>query len=171
MAIASFAVHKISGQSLWLTIYIKPTYTPQLSSIPLKILLADDDIDDCIFFKTVIEELSVPFELTTVNDGEQLMKHLFQHSETLPDIIFLDLSMPRKNGFECLCEIKDNEVLKDIPVVMFSTSYARDPDYEESMEKKLKDIGAFHFIKKYAELSLLKKEIYNSIILASLIKK
>jgi len=75
----------------------------------LNILLADDDIDDCIFFKEALEEFTIPSNLTTVNDGEQLMQILTDETNQLPNILFLDINMPRKNGFECLSEIKLNK--------------------------------------------------------------
>lgn len=94
----------------------------------LNILLADDDIDDCLFFKQALEELFVSAQLTIVHDGEELMNQLSKNSSPpgRPDVLFLDINMPRKNGLECLSEIKQNEKLKDIPVVIFSTSDSKD---------------------------------------------
>ena len=92
----------------------------------LKILLADDDMDDCLFFKDAISQLIPSTNFTAVHDGEQLMQLLTNETNQLPDIIFLDLNMPRKNGFECLAEIKHNKKLKDLPVVIFSTSFEQD---------------------------------------------
>src|ERR1035437_9311690 len=97
-----------------------------MDSKQLNILLADDDTDDCNFFKKALEELSLSTHLTTVHDGEELMSYLSENSEHLPHVLFLDINMPRKNGLECLAEIKQNEKLKDIPVVMFSTSNSWD---------------------------------------------
>src|ERR1035437_5377961 len=92
----------------------------------LNVLLADDDMDDCIFFKKALAELPLPTQLTTVYDGEELMQILNNKTIQLPHVIFLDINMPRKNGFECLAEIKQNDRLKDVPVIMFSTSNSRD---------------------------------------------
>ena len=92
----------------------------------LKILLADDDFDDCHFFKEALEALPQSTALTTVHDGDELMNYLTENAEGLPHVLFLDINMPRKNGFECLSEIKNNETLKDLPVVMFSTAGAQD---------------------------------------------
>ena len=92
----------------------------------LNILLADDDTDDCHFFKEALEALPISTQLTTVHDGDDLMNYLSEHTEHLPHVIFLDINMPRKNGFECLSEIKHDEQLKDLPVVMFSTSGSQD---------------------------------------------
>lgn len=115
---------------------------------PLQILLADDDLDDRFFFEKALGEIPIPTNLTIVNDGESLMKYLAAHSMELPDLLFLDLSMPRKNGFECLIEIRDDQKLKDLHVVVFSTSFPRDHDYEKRMIKMLVDIGAQDFITK-----------------------
>ncbi len=81
----------------------------------LNILLADDDTDDCVFFKRALKELAIPISLTTVHDGEQLMDFLANKTNELPHVLFLDLNMPRKNGFECLSEIKSNEKLSQLP--------------------------------------------------------
>src|ERR1017187_4447154 len=93
---------------------------------PLNIIFADDDIDDRSFFEKALKELPISTNLTTVNDGEQLMKYLADNSEQLPDVLFIDLNMPRKNGFECIVEIRENEKLKDLSVVIFSTPYPQD---------------------------------------------
>ena len=80
----------------------------------LNILLADDDLDDCHFFKEALTEMILPTNLIIVNDGEKLMDLLIKETITLPHILFLDINMPRKNGFECLSEIKHHEKLKSI---------------------------------------------------------
>jgi CheY-like chemotaxis protein len=88
--------------------------TAKQHNAPLNILLADDDIDDCIFFKEAVEELLIPTVFTIVHEGEQLMQLLTKEATDLPDVLFLDLNMPRKNGFECLSEIKDNKKLNQL---------------------------------------------------------
>ena len=92
----------------------------------LYILLADDDEDDRFFFQEALNELSIGTRLTAVHDGEQLMKLLTETASALPDVLFLDLNMPRKNGYECLREIKSSEQLKPLPVVILSTLFDRD---------------------------------------------
>jgi CheY-like chemotaxis protein len=125
----------------------------------LNILLADDDTDDCIFFKEALEELLLSTHLTTVNDGEQLMQLLNNETTELPHILFLDLNMPRKNGFECLSEIKLNEKLKQLPIIMFSTSF------EQEVVNLLYKNGAQYFIRKPSEFSQFKKIIQQSLTL------
>ena len=108
----------------------------------LDILLADDDTDDCLFFKEAVEAMPISTHLTAVHDGEQLMQLLTSETGKLPHLLFLDINMPRKNGFECLSEIKQNKKLKDLPVVIFSTSF------EQEVVNLLYDNGAQFFIRK-----------------------
>lgn len=127
----------------------------------LNILLADDDTDDCLFFKKALEELSVNSELNIVNDGEQLMNYLDENSDNLPLVLFLDINMPRKNGLECLGEIRQNRKLKDLPVVIFSTSNSWDTI------NTLFRSGAHVFIHKPSDFSQLKQVIHHAIPLAA----
>ncbi len=71
----------------------------------LNIILAEDDYDDRLLFEEAIDELPISVELTTFDNGDELMEWLKNKSE-LPDALFLDLNMPRKNGFAALGEIK-----------------------------------------------------------------
>ena len=124
-----------------------------------KLLLADDDMDDRLFFEDAIEELFTSYKLSTVTDGVELMEVLFDNSEQLPDILFLDINMPRKNGCECLAEIKANDILKDIPVVIFSTSL------DMEIVNKLYENGAHYYIRKPGDFNVLKKVIYQATVL------
>lgn len=134
-------------------------------TVHLNIVLADDDIDDRQFFEKALIELKISFDLTSLNDGEELMTYLLDRSSKNKriDVLFLDLNMPRKNGFECLSEIKQNETLKYIPIVMFSTSYPRDKNYEQDMVNTLLKIGALDFIRKSSDFSQLKNVIQHSL--------
>ena len=137
---------------------------PEKEKAPLNILLADDDTDDCFFFDQALKEIPIVNHLTIVHDGEQLMNYLSENSDNLPTILFLDLSMPRKTGFECLSEIRENKKLKDLHVVMFSTSFPRDFDYEKNMIKMLYEIGAQDYIRKPGNFTELKQVIHNVLI-------
>jgi len=129
----------------------------------LNILLADDDADDCFFFEKALREISIATRLTTVNNGELLMDYFSKNTEQLPDVLFLDLNMPRKSGFECLTEIMENSKLKDLCVVMFSTSYTMDPHYEQSMIEVLFKLGAQDYIRKPGDFAKLKELIHQSL--------
>jgi CheY-like chemotaxis protein len=128
---------------------------------PLSILLAEDDLDDQLFFKTVLSELPISTELTIFRNGEELMRYLIKNSNNTSssDILFLDLNMPHKTGYECLIEIKENAKLKELQVVMFTCSFARDIEFEQNLIKTLKRIGAADFIRKPNSFEELKNII------------
>lgn len=118
------------------------------------VFLADDDADDRMFFEDALKQVNIPTQLTLANDGLELMQSLETIAEPPPPhVIFLDLNMPRKNGFQCLEEIRDNPNLKDIPVVIFSTTASNDA-IDEAYRK-----GANYFICKPHTFALLVKTI------------
>jgi CheY-like chemotaxis protein len=118
---------------------------------PLHILLADDDEDDRLIFRDAINEVKVKTKVNMVNDGVQLMEYLRQDGIDLPDIVFLDLNMPRKGGMECLKEIRNDELLRNLSIAIYSTS-ASDEDIEETFVK-----GANIYIKKPNDFPTLVK--------------
>ncbi len=124
----------------------------------LNILHADDDTDDCIFFKESLEELQLPIHHSAVHDGEQLMQFLENRTNELPHILFLDLNMPRKNGAECLSEIKFNKRLKQITIIIFSTAF------EQEVVNQLYENGAHHYIRKPSDFSQFKKLIQQAFV-------
>jgi len=126
-----------------------------------KLLLADDDIDDCAFFKDALKDLPISATLLTVNDGVALMNFLSAKSESLPDALFLDLNMPRKSGFECLSEINLTDTLKNLPVIIFSTSL--NMEVVDLLYQK----GAHYYIRKPGEYHKLKKVILDAVMLIS----
>ena len=134
---------------------------PEQQSLPLNILLAEDDTDDRFFFDKVLQGIPIDTRLTTVNNGEQLMKYLLENQDQLPDVLFLDINMPAKNGFECLEEIKQNKKLKDIPVVMFSTSS------EQDKIKILFKTGADLYIHKPSNFAQLVQVINHALPMAA----
>ena len=132
-----------------------------MNTIQLNVLLADDDLDDYTFFKTALDDLPLSAHLKRVLDGQQLMELLSDEAYMLPHVLFLDINMPRKNGFECLAEIKQNERLKNLPVIMFSTSGSR-----ETMSTSFKH-GAHVYIRKPGNFEQLKELIYHALPLAT----
>ncbi len=117
-----------------------------LSQLPpqatIRILLADDDLDDRFFFRDALKQSTICAELITVDDGERLMTYLSKSGRKLPDVLFLDLNMPRKNGVECLKEIKLNEKLQQLPVIIYSTSV------HEAVADELYKNGAHYYVRK-----------------------
>ena len=120
------------------------------SVAPINILLADDDFDDRYFFERVLKKLPIRTALSTVDNGEKLMIYLSENAENLPDVLFLDLNMPRKNGAECLSAIKENEKLKHLPVIIYSTHML------EKDEAVLYRKGAHYYIQKTDIIKLAK---------------
>lgn len=116
------------------------------------IFYADDDKDDLDFFRDVTDSLTGKIQLFTHTNVDSLLGAL-QKPPPIPQVIFLDLNMPGKNGFDALQELKKNLDLKDIPVVIFSTS-----SDEHSVSKSL-DMGASFYVTKSTTFATLKKSI------------
>lgn len=125
----------------------------------LNILLADDDPADCLLFKEALEELSLTTTLAIVHDGEELMKLLKKRGTKLPDILFLDINMPRKNGFASLSEIKNHPRLQKLPVIILSTSGAQEME-NLKVDQTFKD-AAHYYIRKPNNFTELKSVILN----------
>ncbi|HAH24179.1 MAG TPA: response regulator [Prolixibacteraceae bacterium] len=119
----------------------------------LYILLADDDADDRLFFKEAMEEINADTFVSFVNDGSQLMYFLNQPGIRLPNIIFLDLNMPVKNGMDCLKEIRANDRFKDMMIAIYSTSGSEN-DIQEAFA-----FGADVYIKKPNNFTDLKASL------------
>ncbi len=119
------------------------------------IFLTDDDADDCMLFSEALHEIYSESEarLIIASDGVKLMQALDESVPPPPEVIFLDLNMPRKNGFECLDEIRRDPKLKDIPVVIYSTSSNND------IVNRTYQQGANYYICKPQSYTLLKRTI------------
>ena len=125
----------------------------------IRVLLADDDKDDRTDFIEAFETLKIETAVETVNNGVELMTYLNEPNAVIPHLLFLDLNMPKKSGLECLIEIKKNQRLKNLTVVIYSTS---------SSEKDMEDTflnGANVYIKKPAHLTMLKKTLQHVLTL------
>lgn len=117
----------------------------------LKILLVDDNIHDCYFFQEALNQLPIPSILSST-DGEGLMSFLADNTY-IPDVLFLDLNMPCKNGFECLTELKLDKTLQHIPVIIYSTAF------DEMVANELHKMGAYSFVEK-TDLITLKDVLF-----------
>ncbi|MBZ4034258.1 response regulator [Flavobacterium sp. 17A] len=89
------------------------------------IYLAEDDEDDSTLFLEVFSEIHPEIAVNVSEDGQQLLDHLHETMWDKPQIIFLDINMPLKNGFECLKEIRSSSCFDSIKIVMFSTSSSK----------------------------------------------
>jgi len=117
----------------------------------IHIILTDDDEDDRLFFIDAFEELNMNTKVTIFNDGVELMDYLNSEDAILPNVLFLDLNMPKMSGIECLNEIRVNSKMSDIAIAIYSTS-ASDEDIEETFV-----LGANIYIKKPNNFKQLKK--------------
>ncbi|TDE12856.1 response regulator [Dyadobacter psychrotolerans] len=113
---------------------------------PVHILLADDDEDDTSLFQEALEQIQISTRLDIAENGMELM-HTLADNQHVPDLIFLDMNMPIKNGLECLVEIRNSDDFKEIPVVILSTSVA---DY---LLKSAYQAGANLYIQKPTSFS------------------
>jgi CheY-like chemotaxis protein len=121
-----------------------------------RIVLADDDADDRDLFNEAMEIINPIIKVEMVRDGQELMD--FLHQNVRPDLIFLDLNMPKKNGKECLTEIRIDAKLKDIPVIIYTTSL--NPSDIEACSQG----GATNFIRKpnsFEELKSILSDFFN----------
>lgn len=88
---------------------------------PVVIHYADDDTDDLQLFKNAVDKTAAPIALHTYNKGDDFLKSIRAKADK-HSIVFLDINMPGKSGFEILKEIRRDDLLKKLPVIMYSTS-------------------------------------------------
>jgi CheY-like chemotaxis protein len=115
----------------------------------ITILIADDDEDDILLTRQALVASRLSNELRVVRDGEELMRYLLHEGEyrnlessPRPGVILLDLNMPKKNGREAIAEIKSIPSLRQIPILILTTSRA------EQDITEMYDLGASSYIAK-----------------------
>ncbi|MEH0843796.1 response regulator [Micromonospora sp. CPCC 205711] len=98
------------------------------TSNPVRILVVDDDPGDVLMIEEALEDSEIDKVIDVVSDGQEAMEFLRQegrHTEARrPDVILLDLNMPRMDGRQVLGEVKQDEDLRTIPIVVLTTSNA-----------------------------------------------
>lgn len=122
-----------------------------------RLFIIDDDVEDQEIFMDAIKEVDKSIQIYSSTSGEDALKQLEREVVVLPDLIFLDLNMPKLNGKQVLREIKNTRSLKRIPVIMYSTSFAP-TDIEE-----FRRLGAAHHLLKPSRFDDLCKSL-NSIL-------
>jgi CheY-like chemotaxis protein len=113
-------------------------------------LFVDDDIDDQEIFSFAVRGLNKPVSLVTAGDGLEALEILKADKTFIPDCIFLDLNMPRMNGKECLPELRKLPWLKEVPIIIYTTSS------EEKDKLETRRLGASDFMTKESSIEGLK---------------
>jgi CheY-like chemotaxis protein len=108
----------------------------------LMIVLVDDDRDDRLLFEAALSHAQQNLNFIAVESCSETMEFLEATAQELPDLMFIDLNMPDKDGFTCIKEIKNNKLWSAIPVFVYSTS--NNPVHV----KKAREIGATGYLKK-----------------------
>ena len=116
-------------------------------------LIVDDDSDDYDLFCEAVSDIDSEARCFTAINGEDALKKLGKMAPQLPDFIFLDLNMPRMDGRECLLELKKDIKLRNIPVIIFTTSSAQ-KDIDDTMAT-----GATYFLTKPSDFQSLRNTI------------
>lgn len=117
--------------------------------IPVRIMLVDDDIDDCMFFKDALTETGINTKLQIATKCTNILDLIGTSPEKFPDLIFLDLNMPFVSGLECLAIIRKVSYLDKIPVIIYSTSAVKQ-EVDETFEG-----GADLYLQKPSGFQLL----------------
>jgi CheY-like chemotaxis protein len=121
------------------------------------VLIVDDDEDDRDLFCIAVHELEPKINCILARNGEEALQGLQLEKFPKPDLIFLDLNMPRLNGIQFLRELKKDNQLKVIPVVIYTAS-KQQQDLEET-----KELGVEHFFAKpssFRELCKIIKDVF-----------
>ncbi len=122
----------------------------------IHILLVDDDEDDHMFFEEALEDLDIGTSFEYAASGPEALQRL-TNGKVIPDIVFLDLNMPLMSGRECLLRIRAENNLKDLRIVIYSTSF--DPGTAERLHEE----GADYYIRKPGSYEKLKQAILMAI--------
>jgi CheY-like chemotaxis protein len=123
---------------------------------PFQVLLIDDDADDREIFSWAIRNICPAADTNTAIDGQDALEKL-EEEDYRPDIIFLDLNMPRMNGFDFLTEIRQRDEWSGLPVIVYSTSSnPRDM-------ARCRDIGATDYIVKGTEMAAVKQDLLQAL--------
>lgn len=120
-------------------------------------MIIDDDTDDRFFFKEALKKMLSSIEFLEANGGIEALE-LLRKTEQLPHFIFLDVNMSPMDGYECLKQLKSDDKLKYIPVVMYSTSFS-----EESIIELYK-LGASSYLNKPTNMNDLPAQIHEAIL-------
>jgi CheY-like chemotaxis protein len=133
------------------------------NSQPISVVIADDDQDDHFLVKQALCELGIDHQVTSVYSGYQLLELLgnIDNDVKLPDVILLDINMPRLDGFSVLQRVAADELQEKVPVFILSTSRT------ETDRNRSKQLGAKGFYTKpffYEELKQIIANIHSKVV-------
>jgi CheY-like chemotaxis protein len=114
------------------------------------VLLIDDDEEEMIILSNAFEIAGIDRTCKWISNTEEALQFLQQ---TVPDCIFVDLNMPKKNGLACLLEIKSMDSMRDVPIVLYSTSV------DGETTKKAREAGVAWCIQKTNSIQSLVKHL------------
>jgi DNA-binding response OmpR family regulator len=97
--------------------------------ISVRILIVDDDEDEHEFLRAAIKQIIPGAETTSMFDGKEVVDSLYEEKGLPPDLIFLDINMPKLNGLLATRSLKANEVLKKIPLIILTTGSNAEDHY------------------------------------------
>lgn len=136
---------------------------------PINILLIEDNDGDILLFKESFEDAGILANIEVITDGKLAMDYFLQLTtaslDKFPDLIFLDINLPKKNGHEVLEYLKSTEALKEIPVIMLSTS-----SWYKDIEKA-NEAGVLLFISKPFDVDQFLRKITSNGQFSILLKK
>lgn len=120
----------------------------------IRVLIADDDTDDIELFSMILDKVDLETSLEVVNDGVELIQRLSDDNAPAPHYVFLDLTMPKKSGFECLNHVRKNAAYDDVKVIILSDSV------NVGQIDDAYDLGANHFITKPSDPEELREMLH-----------
>lgn len=125
-----------------------------MKHLPTRFLLVDDDEDDALLFREAVGQLGPVMKCFIAESGEKVFEVLSQHHSAQPHIIFLDINMPIMNGWDCLERLKEDPEYRHIPVIIYSTSSAK-----QDVDKAY-NLGALTFVTKPEDFKELTKILH-----------
>lgn len=124
--------------------------SPTATSLPVRIAVIEDNPDDLYILRKALEKARVRFEIDHLDNGEAAIHYLLRqgpYANALPpDLIILDLNLPRLSGIEVITRVRDDPKVKAIPLIVLSTSLARED------QRKMTELGAVRYLIKSSNL-------------------
>jgi response regulator RpfG family c-di-GMP phosphodiesterase len=119
----------------------------------LNVILVDDDEGNIVFFKNILKELKIGIKVQAFQNGSDLLEYLNSEDALVPEILFMDFDIPKKNALECLQEIKENFKLENMVTAVYSSNLS------EAEVENIFVNGGNIFMKKPNDYSALKKVV------------